>query len=274
VQEDANDLNLAMRQLPMNIQNLRRSNGTRMLSTLLLVVVGLSGCGTPLPDPAVRTIAFGDSTTANLAERQYWEILRDNLGQPADSYAGQGEGGEPTAEGLERLGDLLDNEIYPNAEVLLYWQGGKDVLEFVQSRDPLLLLSPNAVDYPFAAALETTLDTTQANIEQAIALGRRAGLDVYVSTYYYFNTQTGQCRPTVLGVLLPDQQARVTQYIQLLNERIRQAAANAGAVLVDVGAQAETIVADPANYTDCNHLSEKGNQIVAGIFETAIRSQP
>jgi hypothetical protein len=258
----------------MNIQTLWRSNRMRAVPALLLVVAGLSGCGTPLPDPAVRYIAFGDSTTANLAERQYWEILRDNLGQPADSYAGQGQGGEPTAEGLERLGDLLDNEIYPNAEVLLYWQGGKDILEFVQGRDPLLLLSPNAVDYPFATDLETALDTTQANIEQAVAMGRQAGLTVYVSTYYYFNTQTGRCRPTVLGVLLPDQQARVTEYIQLLNERIRQAAANAGAVLVDVGAQAETIVADPANYTDCNHLSEKGNQIVAGIFQAAIQGQP
>lgn len=255
----------------MNIEILRQSNRAGAIPALLLLAVALGGCGTILPDPAVRYIAFGDSTTASPAQQQYWEFLRDDLGLPADSFAGQGAGGESTAVGLERLSGLLDTGIYPNAEVLLYWQGGKDILEFVQARDPLLLLSPFASDYPFSAGLKAMLDTTQANIEQAITVARQAGLDVYVSTYFYLNAQTGECRPAVLGVLLPDQQARVTEYIRLLNERIRRAAANAGAVLVDVGAQAETIVADPANYTDCNHLSEKGNRIVADIFEAAIQ---
>ena len=256
----------------MNIQTLRPSTRTQAFLALMLATVSLAGCTTPLPDPAVRYIAFGDSTTAGPASRQYWEFLRDDLGQPADSFAGQGKGGEPTAEGLVRLRSVLDNGIYPNAEALLYWEGGNDVLDFVKNHDPLLLFSPKAADYPFGGDLATSLDTTQASIEEAIRLGRQAGLAVYVATYFYLNAQTGQCKPALLGVLLPSQQAHVTEYVQLLNDRIRLAAAGAGAVLVDVAGQADTIAADSANYVNCNHLSEKGNQIVAGIFEAAIQA--
>ena len=77
-----------------------------MALPLLGWLVALAGCQTvPLPDPAVRYIAFGDSTTASPADRQYWEFLRDDLGLPADSFAGQGQGGEPTSEGLTTAGD-------------------------------------------------------------------------------------------------------------------------------------------------------------------------
>ena len=48
----------------------------------------------------------------------------------------------------------------------------------------------------------------------------------------------------------------------MLNDRIRAAAANARALLVDVGASAGVLAADPANYFNCNHLSEQGNTIV------------
>ncbi len=259
----------------MNLKTERSQNPSRRplpLTLLLPLTLAIAGCAAA-PDPAVRYIAFGDSTTAGPADTQYWQFLRDDLHQPAESFAGQGRGGEQTANGLDRLQGLLDAGLYPNARVLLYWQGGNDLIAFVHSHDPLLVLSPKAADYPFVAELAAALDTTQGNIEQAIRLGRQAGLTVYAANYFYLSAQTGQCKPALLGVLLPTQQDRVTEYIQLLNDRIR-AAASAGAVLVDVARQADTIAADPANYVNCDHLGDQGNQIVAGIFQVVIQSQP
>lgn len=247
--------------------------GRIRLLVLLPAALAAAGCAATA-DPAVRYIAFGDSTTAGPADTQYWEFLRDDLGQPADSFAGAGQGGESTTEGLDRLRGILDDGLYPNAMVLLYWEGGNDLIAFVHDHDPLLALSPSAADYPFAAELATSLDSTQANIEEAIWLGRGAGLAVYAATYFHLNAAAGQCKPALLGVLLPAQEARVTEYIQLLNDRIRIAAANAGAVLVDVAQQADAIAADPANYVNCDHLSDRGNQLVAGIFRAAIQAQP
>lgn len=203
----------------MNLKTERSQNPSRRplpLTLLLPLTLAIAGCAAA-PDPAVRYIAFGDSTTAGPADTQYWQFLRDDLHQPAESFAGQGRGGEQTANGLDRLQGLLDAGLYPNARVLLYWQGGNDLIAFVHSHDPLLVLSPKAADYPFVAELAAALDTTQGNIEQAIRLGRQAGLTVYAANYFYLSAQTGQCKPALLGVLLPTQQDRVTEYIQFFS---------------------------------------------------------
>jgi lysophospholipase L1-like esterase len=263
-----------VRYLHMNLQNLRRPRnlptGSIVLSLMPLMIF-VAGCQTvPIPDPAVRYIAFGDSTTAGPADRQYWEFLRDDLAAPGDSFASQGQGGESTADGLARLRSILDSNLYPNAQTLLYWEGGNDVLVFVRDHDPLLILSPEAADYPYKAEWTAALDTTQANIEQAIRMGRQAGLTVYVATYFDMTEQVGACKPALLHVLLPGQAELVNQYVRSLNGVIRQAAAAEGAILVDVAAQAATIAADPGNYANCDHLSAQGNRIVAGIFRQAI----
>ena len=135
-------------------------------------------------------------------------------------------------------------------------------------------MSPDASDYPFKAELDTALDTVQADIEQAIRVGRQAGLTVYAATYFDLSGNAGECKPALLNILLPGQTQLVNQYVRLLNDRIRLAAGSAGAVLVDVAARADEIAADPANYTNCNHLSSQGNQIVAGVFRAAINAQP
>ncbi len=246
----------------------------RRLTAFLLplaIIPTLTGCAA-VPDPAVRFIAFGDSTAAGPAETQYWQILQQDLGEPPEAFAGQGVGGEDTAAGLQRLRDLLEAETFPNAHTLLYWQGGKDVLSFVQRFDPLILLSPLDPDYPYSNQLGDTLDQAQTNIRQAIETAQQAGLDVYVATYYDLSPDTGSCDPALAGVLLPSQAVRVNQYVALLNERIRLAADQTGATLVDVAAIAEEPMADPANYADCRHLSTQGNRIVAGLFARAMGS--
>jgi len=251
-----------------NRSHLPRTHPLGPVVLLLPAILLPSGCQ-PLiiPDPAVRYIAFGDSTTAGPADRQYWEFVRDDLGLPADSFAGQGHGGETTAEGLVRLGTLLDSGVYPNAEVLLYWEGANDILDFVQDHDPLLLFPPDAGTYPFKDDLDAALDTVEANIEQAVQMSRQAGLAVYVATYYSFSDDVEECKSALLGVLLPGQLHLVNDYVELLNARIRKAAASAGAVLVDVSTRTAQLAADPANYVNCNHLSSNGTRIVAEVFE-------
>jgi len=240
--------------------------------TLIMPILYLcTGCSTAItPDPNVRFIAFGDSTTAGPTDREYWQILQEKMGQPPEAFAGQGNGGEGSTEGLQRLQDLITHGIYPNAQVLLYWQGGDDLVEFVKTRDPLLLLSPDDPNYPFSADLDQQLNQMQQNIQQAIQLARDAGWTVYVATYYPLQPNK-PCKPLPLSVLLSSQAVNANAYVVKLNERIRQAAQNQNATLVDVATLAQTLQADPANYHDCNHLSEQGNRIAADLFYSIVQ---
>lgn len=234
----------------------------------LLFFFGLmaGGCaGVNVPDPAVRYIAFGDSTTSGPNDLNYWNFLAEKIGQPAEWFANEGNGGESSSEGLERLKGLIERELYPNAQVLLYWQGGDDLISFIKNRDPLLALFPNAENYPYTSQLEAELDRIQGNIEQSITLAQDAGLDVYVATYYLLK-ENKRCKPAVLEILLAPQAAIANQYLDRLNDRIRLSAQNTGAVLVDVEPISPTLLADPNNYTDCNHLSDQGNRQVADVF--------
>lgn len=237
---------------------------------VLLWWLTLGGCADiGLPDPAVRYIAFGDSSTNGPGDLNYWNFLAEKIDQSTDRFANEGSGGESSSEGLERLRDLLERELYPNAKVLLYWQGGDDLIRFIKDRDPLLVYSPNDENYPFKNDLESELDTIQNNIEQSIALGQNAGLKVYAATYYFL-MRNMQCKPAILGILVGTQADHANDYIVKLNERIRQAVQNRDAVLVDVETQALFFLEDRNNYHDCNHMSDRGNRIVADVFFTVL----
>lgn len=226
-----------------------------------------AGC-TP-PDPAVLYIAFGDSATAGATSPAYPELLRQRLGEDAGTVVNEGDDGENSGQGVERLEGLLSQGLYPNAKALLYWEGGNDVVEFIRTHDPFFLLCPDDVNYPFTTALNAALDATQANIEDAIQLGRDAGLTVFVATYFALPETIIECDALLLNVLLPAQARWSNVYVEMLNDRIRVAAAQ-GAILVDVAAKNAVLQADGANYADCNHLSTQGNDIVAGLFADAV----
>lgn len=247
---------------------------TRTTTGLLVVlaVLGFSnGCvDIRVPDPRVRYVAFGDSTTVGPSPRDYPDILRESRNEPAETFANEGHGGETTKEGLQRLTDLLEADMFPNAEVWLYWEGGNDIIEFIQAHDPLLLFSPDDPDYPFADDLTQQLRETQANIESAIAMLHGTGGRPYVATYFFVRENLSRCPPLPFDVLLPLQADRANAYIVRLNERIRAAAGNRNAILVEVATRSEELRADPANYFDCNHLSEQGNHIAAAVFADAI----
>lgn len=219
-----------------------------------------------VPDALVSYVAFGDSTTQGPSARDYPDILRELLGTAPETFANEGLGGETTEEGLTRLKSLLASGLFPEAAILMYWEGGNDVTDFIQEHDPFLLFSLSDPDYPFAAALSDRLDEVQGNIEEAILAAQRARLNVFVATYFLLREELGICDALPLDLLLPAQARRANEYVLALNERIRLATANRGALLADVGASAGVLAADPANYFNCNHLSEQGNTIVANIF--------
>jgi hypothetical protein len=148
------------------------------------------------------------------------------------------------------------------------------VLQFVRQTDPLLTQSPSAPAYPHTNELNAALDSIQSNIEQAIELGHQAGLNVYVATYYGPPEAPIRCDALGIARLLPAQAEGAREYIRLLNERIRHAAANQGATVVDVETIAATLAGDISNYVNCNHLSAKGNEAVAGVFREAIQEAP
>jgi lysophospholipase L1-like esterase len=237
---------------------------------LLWPVIGCNSNPLLIPDPSVRYVAFGDSSTAGRAGRAYPEILSALLGQPADAVANQGQGGETTGAGLHRLRRLISRAIYPNAETLLYWQGGADIVNLVRQVDGQLLVSPSELDYPYAARLAATLDRVQANIEAAITEGQAAGMTVCVATYFSLRETTAECDPLSLDVIQPAQARTANAYVSLLNERIRQAAGNTGATVVDIASANDRLHADDSCFVDCNHLSEKGNEIVARVFAEAL----
>jgi lysophospholipase L1-like esterase len=240
---------------------------------LLLLLCPTPGCNNGhllMPDPAVRYLAFGDSSTAGSSGRGYPEILYNLLGQPAGTIANQGSGGETAGAGLDRLRQLLSRRIYPNANTLLYWEGGVDLIDFIREADGLLLFSPLEANYPYSTRLTQALDQIQADIESAITAGQQAGLTAYVATYFSLREATAECQPMFLEIILPSQARTANAYIALLNERIRQAAVNTGAVLVDIASADDALHADDSNFVNCNHLSDRGNAVVAQLFVEAL----
>jgi lysophospholipase L1-like esterase len=253
----------------VSMKRTRRLSGVAVGAVISAALSG--GCvDLRVPDPNVRYVAFGDSSTRGPSDRDYPDILREKLGVEPETFANEGHGGETSDEGLDRLSDLLAMDIFPNAEVLLYWEGGNDMTDLVEDVDPFLLYSPMDADFPHGDQLDRTLDEVQANIQAAIQAGRNAGWDVYVATYYLLREDLDICEALPLDIILPVQAANANDYVRLLNERIRRASRNAGAGLIDVAALDNQLRADPDNYFNCNHLSAQGNILVADLFADAL----
>ena len=246
-------------------------DGKRIVSSLLILPILLvtscgSGTAFRVPDPNVLFVAFGDSTTAGPSERDYPDILREKLQQPPGTFSNEGRGGESTEKGLERLGDLIEFGIFPNAEIFIYWEGGKDISEFIGDHDRFLLFSPEDPNYPFPDSLVNLLAEITTNIRDVVRLARGAGWEVYVATFFPIVANFGECPALPLDIILPGQAINANAYIRLLNDSIRSAAATGGANLLDVSSLGDLLTADGDNYFNCNHLSAVGNEIVAEFF--------
>jgi len=229
-----------------------------------------NGIGLRLPDPNVRVIAFGDSTTAGPGAMQYVDFLPDLLNEPANAFANEGRGGETTVEGVVRLESLLAARLFPNADTLVYWQGGNDLIDFIQDHDPLIALSPDDAIYPFTDDLRVLLDGIAQNLRAAVDAGNAAGLSVVIVTYYFIPEQIIECRATPLDLIFPGQAVVANAYTTRLNQVIRDAAAASGAMIVDIADLDAVLRGNIGNYENCNYLSADGNQIAAQRIAQAL----
>jgi len=218
------------------------------------------------PQPAVWYLPFGDSTTAGPSTRDYTEFLSEKLNTSADRVANEGRGGETTEEGLIRLDELLRFDLFPNAKVFIYWEGGNDINDFIGSVDPFLLFSPDDQDYPYPSRLSEALTNITENIKRAIETANDAGMDAYVVTYFPLATNLGECPALPFDIIFPGQAFNANIYIRRLNDAIRNAASETNATVIDVAAIGNDLVADPANFFNCNHMSAVGNEIVAELI--------
>ena len=247
---------------------LQRNRIVYSLLALPLLLGGSCGSDTAfrMPDPNVLYVAFGDSTTAGPSERDYPDILREKLERPPGTFSNEGRGGESTEEGLQRLGELIDFGIFPNAKIFIYWEGGNDINEFIGDHDRLLLFSPEDPGYPFPNSLSQLLQEITTNIRDAVRLARGAGWEVHVATFFPIVANFGECPALPLDIILPGQAINANAYIRLLNDSIRSAAATGGANVLDVSSLGDLLTANGDNYFNCNHLSAVGNEIVAEFF--------
>lgn len=245
--------------------------GTTLSLTLICAGFGCGEHNLLIPDPAVRYLVFGDSSISGHPSLNIPDILPELLGQPKETFANQGKGGETASAGLERLRRILSLGVYPNAHTLLYWEGGADIINLIREVDILLLFSPDAADYPDFSRLNEVLAHVQDTVETVIAEGRGAGLNVYVATYFSLREAVTPCDPLFLDIILPAQARNANVYVSLLNGRIRLAAINQGAVVVEVASADDLLHNDEANFLNCNHLSSQGNEIVARIFADTLR---
>lgn len=244
----------------------------RLICLLVLTLVA-SGCasGLRIPNLMTRTVCFGDSMVDGDSNKNFWEYVREDKSESRFSYANEGKGGDTIAEGLKRFKSLVKYSIYPNATVLIYWQGGKDVMNLVKKYDPLLLVSPTSDKYRYKSELERDFGLIESNLELVILRAKQQGWKVYMATYYNLRPGFQKCSAFPINVLFPLQIRNINEYIAMLNQRIRKVTIKMGVTLVDIAVVSDEITMSKTNYHDCLHLSKQGNRIAADVFLEAMR---
>src|SRR3972149_139847 len=133
--------------------------------------------------------------------------------------------------GAGRLAGLFGGGLYPHCRTVGLWGGGNDLVDFVVSRDPLLVFTPQTAGAAFGQALEQRLNAIQSGLEAMVRSGLAAGLQGYLANYPPKPQGLINCGALPRGVMPPPQAANANQYLDLLNARIEAAAANTGAGL-------------------------------------------
>jgi len=215
-------------------------------------------------------VAFGDSITQGKDAPPYPSVLADLLGIAPEQMANEGESGESAHSGLDRMRQLfVDCDTFPNAHTLLYWQGGAGLIDWIQETDPYLLFDPLSPYYPHAGELAEQLGNIRDNIVAALEMAGGSVEHIYVANYFDLVAWVSPC--DAFGVPLgPGLVEKANHYTQLLNEKILEAAAETGAVLVDINGELGYLGGDPANFIDCNHPSGAGNALIAGVFHEVL----
>jgi lysophospholipase L1-like esterase len=241
------------------------------LTLLALFTLAINDCCPPNNRQA-RYLAFGDSATAGADQPTYPQWLAELLQLSEQEVVNLGDSGEKAADGLPRLNEIMDCDSYPHAEYLLYWEGGNDLIDFVQSVDPALRFSPNDLRYPYSQELDATLQSIVATQQAAITLAREHGLTPLIATYYQLLPHISPCSLTPLDELTEGQVENANDYNELFAGQIRQMAGQEGIGVADILSESGALLDDPANFANCNHASGAGNKIIADIWLAALNS--
>ena len=234
---------------------------------LLLFTLAATCC--PTKKPSVLYVAFGDSVTDSDAEIKYPWYLKEWLGLSDDQIENEGNSGETIAEGLPRLREILECGTYPNAGIVLFEEGGNDLIDWIQELDPSLSWSPLSPLYPYSDGLQAKLAEIEGSLFQAAEAVLASGSDMAIMTYFHVLPYKSPCKLTPLNFFTVGQAERVNQYVNLLNERILNVAGIFGLPVADV-ASTGALYGDYDNYLNCNHPSAAGNEVLAQFFLDAI----
>ncbi|MFC1889948.1 SGNH/GDSL hydrolase family protein [Thermodesulfobacteriota bacterium] len=242
----------------------------RYTLVVIPVVLWLAGWGCCGPaDHDALYVAFGDSITAGAEEPSYPDILEGMLGLGDGTVSNEGDSGENAGDGRDRLAGLLDCNTYPNADTVLYWQGGAGLIDWIEENDSYLLISPIAPIYPLKDELADLLDHIQDNLMHTIHNIKDAGKTPIIGTYHFPLAHKTPCDPSPLGFLTETMARHVREYTVLLNGKIYELADVEGIEVADV-ASTGGLNWNPDNFHDCLHPSAQGNELIAGIWYETI----
>jgi len=232
---------------------------------VLLLILGISTHAVAGDD----VVCFGDSATAGAVDLSFPDYLEFFIDPGDGDVVNEGEGGETTDEGFWRVIWLIISLQYYDAEVWTYWEGGNDIIDWVEEIDPYLLYDPADPDYPYREELNDKLDDIKWNITASVELIRLTGAEVVLGTYLELVPYL-ECGPSPIGFLLPGMADKANHYLAELNEAIREVADDTGAPLNDMNLNLALIGGHLINYHDCNHLNALGNFYVAVAWWIAV----
>ena len=224
------------------------------VSTLLLIGPATAG------DDEV--VCFGDSATAGAVDLSFPDYLEFFIDPGDGQVVNEGESGETTDEGYWRILWMVATFQHYDAKVWTYWEGGNDLIDWVEETDPLLLNDPLDPEYPYWNELQDELERIKFNIKLSVETIYVTGAEVVLGTYYEIVPWL-PCSCSPIGFFLPVHAEIANHYQSLLNEAIREVADELDAPVNDMENNLGPISGHLINYHDCNHMNAMGNFWVA-----------
>ena len=204
-----------------------------------------------------KVVCFGDSMVAGPSELTFPDYLEFFV-EPGDGeVVNEGQGGETTGEGYWRAMWLVISLQYHDADVWIYWEGGNDIIDWVEANDPYMLYNPADPNYPLRDDLDDQLARTKSNIAMTINTIQLTGAEVVIGTYMELVPWL-PCDPSPIGFMTPGMIKKANAYLEELNGIIREVAAEEGVVLHDVRNTLGFVSGHLINYHDCLHQNLVG----------------
>lgn len=223
-----------------------------------------TGCGNP---GTVEWGVVGDSLTGTLVSPTYPSMLITELNLEPAALVADGRGGRPASAGPGSVQALVAN--YPNLQMLIFFLGGADIVDFVAEFDPDLTRDLDDPADGIAADLANVLDVVSSDVGAALDHATAAGLTVWVVTYPPVPAPDQPCLPFGGQRLSAGDAERAQRYVAELNVMLRAQADRVGAGIIDFE-MADPLGTDANNYADCLHPSPQGAAVMAEVMARVI----